>query len=251
MQKLIINADDFGVSKAVNAGILQAHENNIVTSTCIMSNGKQFDDAINKLPQSLDLGIHLNLSWGKALTTGKKLDKHTQYKLLIKKGNKSFIERELRAQIGKVLDLGIKPSHLNSHQHIHAFSPVKEITIKLAKEYNINKIRWPKENSKGFAANLHYVKQKLIKFNLSKCPLTTTDNFFGLIYSGYPSMKAFLSYLNFKGTAEIMCHPAQESLSYRNKFEQSRPKELKILCSEQFSNAIKERDIKLITFKDL
>ena len=251
MQHLIITADDFGVSKAVNAGIIQAHDKGIVTSTCIMSNGKQFEDAINKLPKSLDLGIHLNLSWGKALTTGKKLDKHTQYKLLLKKGNKHFIEREFRAQIEKVLDLGIKPSHLNSHQHVHAFSPVKEITIKLAREYNINKVRWPKENSKGFTANLHYAKQKLIKFNLKNCPLTTTDHFFGLIYSGYPSMKAFLSYLNFKGTAEIMCHPAQKSLVYRNKFERSRPKELKILCSEHFSNAIKEKNIELISFKEL
>ncbi len=247
MQRLIINADDYGVSKSVNAGIIQAHEIGTITSTTIMCNGKHFDDAIIKLPDTLSVGVHLNLSHGKSLTTNKPLDKHLQYKLLIKQVNKRFIENELRAQIEKLLEIGITPSHFDSHQHVHAFSPVKEIVINLAKEYNVNKLRWPKENSQGFTPNLHYVKHKLIKLN--RCPLTTTDHFFGLIYTGYPSLKVFLSYLNFNGTAEIGCHPAQKSLSYRNKFEQTRPKELKILCSKQFSEAIK--DIKLINFKDL
>ncbi len=250
MQRLIINADDYGDSKAINAGILQAHEAGSVTSTTILANGKHFEEAINHLPKSLGLGIHLNLSYGKALTTKKRLDPKLQYKMILGKVNLRFAEQELRAQIQKVQDRGIKITHFDSHQNIHAFQPLTSLTIKLANEFKVKKIRWPKEKA-PFQLSKSYAKQTLINRQLKHCPLTTTDHFFGLVHTGKPSMRTFLSYLKFQGTAELCCHPSQTSLAKRDKFSRSRTKELKILCHPRFTEAIQQRGIKLISFKEL
>ena len=251
MQQLIVNADDYGDSLSVNSGIRYAHEKGVVTSTSLLANGKHFEDAITKLPSTLGLGIHLNLSYGKALSRNKVLDKHFQYKILLKKVSPSFIEKELRAQIEKVKERGLHIDHVNSHQHVHAFSPVKEIVLKLAQEYKIPAIRWQKERAKRIEFNKRYLKNVLISHSLGKCPMKTTDHYFGTIHTGNPQLKHYFSYLTFSGTAEICCHPAEKSLQRRDKFSLSRAKELKVLCHPKLKEAIEKKKIQLIRFQDL
>jgi len=173
---------------------------------------------------------------------------------LLPKGLATNVSPANLKQIEKVIERGIQPTHLDSHQHIHVFNPAKIIITKLAQEYKINKIRWPREILTEFKYNIQfakrYSKQKLITIQ-KKPSLTTTDNFFGLLHTGNPSMKTFLSYLNFNGSAEICCHPALESLQKRDKFSLSRAKELKILTHQRFKDEIKQRGIQLISFREL
>ena len=250
-QQLIINADDFGYSKEINYGILEGHYAGAITSTTVMTNERYFNHAINLYPKSLGIGVHLNLTWGNSLSTGKPFSRWNKQKIVLGLIDPNFVEKEYRKQIEKLLARGIKPDHLDSHHYLHAFSPVQEIMIQLAKEYNINKIRWPKEKCIATAFSMSYLKQKLIHAQLKTCPLRTTDHFFGIRYAGNPRLKHFLSYLNFTGTAEICCHPGKASSDKRDRLAHTREKELAILTSRQFLDEIEKRKIKRISFKDL
>ncbi len=251
MNKLIINADDFGYTKEVNSSIIEAHSFGTVTSTTIMCNENAFDHAIAIYPKSLGIGVHLNLTWGKALSTGQPFNKYNKFKAVLGTLNKHFVETEFRKQIEKLLEVGIRPDHLDSHQHLHAFPPMKKTVIELAKEYHIYKIRWQKEKQTKILFNSSFLNQKILNLHLGKAPLKTTDHFFGVLYTGDPKIEHFISYLNFKGTAEICCHPGKKSFSSQDKLQKTRQKELEILTSKQFLQAIKEKNIQLINFKEL
>ncbi len=237
MHKLIINADDFGLSKDVNDAILEAHKFGTITSTSLMTNMGAFEHAINVYEKTLGIGVHLNLTWGNSLITNQPFNKYNKYKAILYLIKKDLVEKEFRKQIEKILEAGIRPDHLNTHHHIHAFRPIKETVIKLANEYHIYKIRWPKEK-----LNLN-LKNLLINLNLSKCPIKTTDNFFGF---NQPILND--SFLNFKGTAELCCHPSKSSNDTLNG-KNIRTKEFEKLMSKEFLNNLK--GIELISFKEL
>lgn len=237
MHKLIINADDFGLSKDVNDAILEAHKFGTITSTSLMANMGAFEHAINVYEKTLGIGVHLNLTWGNSLLTNQPFNKYNKYKAILYLIKKDLVEKEFRKQIEKILEAGIRPDHLNTHHHIHAFRPIKETVIKLANEYHIYKIRWPKEK-----LNLN-LKNLLMNLNLSKCPIKTTDNFFGF---NQPILNN--AFLNFKGTAELCCHPSKSSNDTLNG-KNIRIKEFERLMSKEFLNNLKE--IELISFKEL
>lgn len=251
MNKLIINADDFGYTKEVNLGILDGHRFGTITSTTIMTNQAFFDHAIGIYPKSLGIGVHLNLTWGRSLHTKEKFSSLNKEKIILGLLKKEFVEKEFRAQIESLLEVGIRPDHLDTHHHMHAFSPVTETIVSLAKEYHIYKIRWPKEKTVFDPLSLNYLKQQLIRKNLGICPLKTTDHFFGIYYAGKPTLKHFLSYLDFKGSAEICCHPGKGSVQGKDRLWKTRAKELKILTSDIFLENIQQKEIQLITFKEL
>ena len=93
--------------------------------------------------------------------------------------------------------------------------------------------------------------QKIINYRLKECPIKSTDHFFGVLHTGNPKLKHFLSYLNFEGTAEICCHPGKKFYAGQDKLCKTREKELEILTNNTFLNTIKEKNIQLITFKEL
>ncbi|MSR86176.1 ChbG/HpnK family deacetylase [Candidatus Woesearchaeota archaeon] len=251
MQKLIINADDFGYTKEINQGILDGHRFGTITSTTIMTNEKEFDHAIGIYPKSLGMGVHLNLTWGNSLITGKPFSKNNKYKAVLGRINPEFVEKEYRSQIEKLLEVGIRPDHLDSHQHLHAFSPMRKVIVQLAEEYHIYKIRWPKEKHTQILPSMSFINQKIINLKIKKCPIKTTDHFFGVLHTGQPRLKHFLSYLNFEGTAEICCHPGKQASQNKDRLYKTRQKELDILTNDLFLNTIKEKNIQLITFKEL
>lgn len=155
-KKFILNADDFGLSDAINTAILDGYSNGILKSASLVANGVAFDDAItNIIPQcpELGVGIHLNIVEGKSLCsdvstlTDSELRFNNSFlQLLIKSYNpkeKEFLadlEREFRRQIEKVLSR-TKVSHIDSHQHIHAIPKIFEIVCRLASEYGIKNVR--------------------------------------------------------------------------------------------------------------
>jgi len=246
MQRLIINADDFGYSKEVNLGIIEAHRFGTVTSTTIMTNEDFFEHAIDIYPKSLGIGIHLNLTWDRSLITNKPFSKYNKHLAVLGLLNKNKAEKEFRKQIDTLLERGIRPDHLDTHHHIHAFPPLKDLIIDLAKEYHIYKVRWPKEK----LTSLNW-KQALINYKLGTCPITTTDNFFGIKNTHFPTIENFTSYLKFTGSAEICCHPGKVSSTPQDKLKNYRHLELDILTNKKFLNEIKQRKIQLISFKEL
>ncbi len=153
--KLIINADDFGISTDVNRAIIQAFEKGLITSSTIMTNMPGFEEAIDLIEKHNlhgRIGIHLNLSAGRPLTEGMRSSTtfcsgdgvfrpERQRLFLLSHEDKKAVLGEFQAQIQKVLERGIVPSHIDSHHHYHTEWAIGKLVIKLAKTNGINSIR--------------------------------------------------------------------------------------------------------------
>lgn len=155
-KKFILNADDFGMSKALNRAILEGYSAGLLKSASLVANGKAFDEALESVIPSckdLGIGIHLNIMEGKSLCTDLEVltDKEGNFKnnylqLLIKAYNpkeKEFfneLEREFRRQIEKIMSK-TKVTHIDSHFHIHSIPPIFDLVCRLAKEYGIKYVR--------------------------------------------------------------------------------------------------------------
>lgn len=159
-KKFILNADDFGMSKAFNRAVLEGYNNGFLTSASICSNGKVFDAAVNEIiPEcpNLGIGVHLNIVEGKtlqdftqtSLLTNINGTFNNNYLTLIYLSNNPMflaqVEKEFRLQIEQVLK-HTKVDHLDSHVHVHAIPKIFELTCRLAKEYGINHVRTQFEN---------------------------------------------------------------------------------------------------------
>lgn len=154
-KKFILNADDFGLSKNINKGVVDGYNSGVLKSASLCANGDAFSASVNEImPECPDLcvGVHLNLIEGKALKNSTEIPMLTDadgnfnnsfVQLLAKSNNKSFLEQveiEFRAQIEKILGY-LKPAHIDSHVHTHAIPEIFAITCKLADEYGIPYVR--------------------------------------------------------------------------------------------------------------
>ena len=131
---LVVNADDFGFTPDVNQGIEDAHRRGILTATTLMANGAAFDDAVERarLNPSLDIGCHLVLIGGSSLVTGKPFPDSVPRLMAALASGQLRPYDELKAQIRKILDAGIRPTHLDTHKHTHLAPPVLDAVARLA-----------------------------------------------------------------------------------------------------------------------
>lgn len=155
-KKFILNADDFGMSGAINRAVLEAYEHGFLKSVSLAANGAAFDEAVDSVLQkcpNLGVGVHLNITNGNSLcsdvellTDSKMKFNNSYWQLFIKSYNpkeKEFlpqVEREFRRQIEKVL-AKTKAFHIDSHSHIHSIPRIFDLVCRLAKEYKIPEVR--------------------------------------------------------------------------------------------------------------
>lgn len=165
MLKKIINADDFGISPGVNRAIITAFHQGVLNSTSMMMNVAYTNEAVELYKQNpnLAVGVHLNLTNQlnqRPLSNVKDIPllvdkngnlKHGFVSLMLlsffkKKELQRQLEIEMRAQIEKALSAGIKPSHLDSHRHVHMIPAVFEVAKKVQTDYQIPRLRVLNEN---------------------------------------------------------------------------------------------------------
>lgn len=271
MVKLIVNADDFGLSELTNKGIADCFTRGIVTSTTVIANSDAFKQAVSLAKKlKLNVGIHLNLTMCKPVIEDAEhiadenglLSNSNIKKAASKKLDLTEVEKEFRAQIEKVIDAGITPTHLDGHKHIHIFPGIVDIVTQLAKEYNIHGIRLPlgkianrklmfsKQMIKAMIVN-HYARKAKKKFmsNGLSCP----DSFYGLLETGNLStenLKKILAHVK-EETTELMCHPGYFDKDANSKLKGERETELRALTDESVKELVKAKDIKLISYKDI
>ena len=153
-RRIIVNADDFGMSAETNQAIVDAFEKGLISSTTLMANMPGFEEACElsgRHQLSGKIGVHLNLTEGRPLSAPIKslplfcdelgLFRPRRTLFYLSKEEKRAVETELSAQIQRCLDWGIHPTHLDSHQHIHTEWPIGEIVIRVALRYGIGAIR--------------------------------------------------------------------------------------------------------------
>lgn len=239
-KKFILNADDFGMSKAFNTAVLDGYNNGFLTSASICANGKAFDPAVNEIiPEcpNLGIGVHLNIIEGQTLQDFTKTNLLTNLngefnngyiKLMSLSNNPAFIEQvesEFRLQIEKVLKY-TKVDHIDSHVHVHAIPKIFELTCKLAKEYEIQQVRsqfekfylipdvkkhlnikYPPNILKIALLNMFTAKNKNL---IKEYGLTTNDYIIGVGYTGMMDDKTILqglSAIKEDAVVEALIHP--------------------------------------------
>lgn len=160
--KKIFNADDFGISKGVNAAIVKAHREGILNSASLMINQKYAADAVKlakEMPE-LEIGLHVNLTNEYPAAPSRQIPLLVDRQGKLKNGFVnlfllSFLkprqlqqqaETEMRAQIAKYLATGLPLQHLDSHRHIHLIPPIFKAMRKLQKEFEVPRIRVMNEN---------------------------------------------------------------------------------------------------------
>src|SRR3954463_2179271 len=159
MPRLIINADDFGLTRGVNRAIIEAHHSGIVTSATLMANSAAGDQAVAsvKTSPSLGIGCHVMLVDGAPLLppdsvrslldgTGSRFITGISgfaYRALNGKLRPDEISSEALAQMRKIQSTGIKLTHFDTHKHTHMFPQVLRPLLRAAKEAGIPAVRNP------------------------------------------------------------------------------------------------------------
>jgi predicted glycoside hydrolase/deacetylase ChbG (UPF0249 family) len=252
LRRLIINADDFGFTQDVNAGIVHAHREGILTSTTLMANGDAFDDAVRCAREnpSLDIGCHLVLVQGRSLVTGRPFPRGIRRLLPALARRRMDVETELRAQIEALLRAGIRPTHLDAHKHAHIVPSVFRIVARLAQEFAIPYIRIPLDAGWRLASLLARPKYERIA---RAHGLRVTDHFLGFRLTGSLTEAAFASALQSlpAGTTEFMCHPGflgPDLAAADTRLKESRLVELQALTSPRIRSLLAELGIRLASF---
>ncbi len=256
MKQLIINADDFGFTRDVNAGILHAHREGVLTSTTLMANGDAFDDAVRLAREtpSLDIGCHLVLIQGRSLLTGQPYSEKIAGTIKALATGKLDPYSELRPQIEKIIAAGIRPTHLDSHKHTHIAPAVFRALVRLAREFGIPFVRLPVDSSVPFTAWACTVARRFYRAYASRHQVRMTDHFLGLRLTGSLTVETFAAALRRvpEGVTEFMCHPGflgPELQSASTRLKEARVRELEALTSPRIREIMAAQSIRLSPFR--
>lgn len=221
--KVLFNADDFGLTKSINDGIIDAHTNGVVNSTTLMMNGNAVDDAVAlaKKHPSLHIGIHLVLTWGRPL--------HTNVPTLVDEtGNFTFssiepaevdaeaVKKEWTKQIEAFLQTGLPLHHIDSHHHVHGWKALEDVIVSLAGKYNVPVRTMP----------------SIQKYS----DILLTEVMWDGFYAAGVNEAIFTDLEHLQGkTVEVMTHPSyvDDELSQVSSYVEKRKEELEILTNIQ------------------
>jgi hopanoid biosynthesis associated protein HpnK len=280
VRRLIVNADDFGLTSGVNRGILDAHRGGIVTSATLMACGRQFDEAARLAQQApkLSVGCHV------VLVDGSPVLDTSQVPCLIRSSRQVFreslvsfsslalagrlkqdqIEAEITAQICKLQSAGIRVSHLDTHKHTHMFPVVFKALLNAAKRCGIRAVRNPFEPllfatagswKRQFQLGMLRRYRTGFRRAIAESRLRTPDGCIGIVATGGLTVTAFTDLIRKlpEGTWEFVSHPGYNDgdlSQVRTRLRHSRDKELAILTSDQVKKLILQEKINLISYEE-
>jgi len=273
----VINADDLGFSEGVTEGILRAHGEGIVTSASLTANLPAAAAAVARLSEApeLGVGVHLNVCQGpplsrpgRALADDDGMMRSTGPSVLIacmlRPGGLDAVEAECDAQIRWVLDHGLRPTHLDSHRHVHAFPPVFARVAGLARRYDIRFIRRHREvlPGRGWPAAPAQQRRVAVLSNvLGLCNarlaagVRHADATWGVAHTGRIDAGWLIRAADSigPGLTEIMTHPgAGDDLAPgETRLRASRRAELLALCDPAVKDAFRRNGIERVHYGQL
>lgn len=242
IKKLIMNADDFGMTQGNTIGILLAHAQGVLTSTTCMMNMPYAEFALKEAQKypHLGVGIHLVLTVGRPLIDGAHSYVDENGDFIRPKdypdgdphADKDELYREWKAQIEKFIEVaGHKPTHIDSHHHVHLLPWHVEVAKTLAKEYDLP---------------MRQREQVLDTYEYVRCDdrMYGDDANYDFVTSAFNTHEECL---------EFMCHPAliDQRLYDMTSYGLPRMKELELLQSNELREFIEKNHIKLINFSDI
>ncbi|MTJ28715.1 hopanoid biosynthesis-associated protein HpnK [Aphanizomenon sp. UHCC 0183] len=274
---LVINADDFGFSQGVNAAIIQAHEEGILTSTSLMVSGDAAQEAIAlaKDHPQLAVGLHLVLVCGKSVlppsqiphlvdSQGNFSSNPTQAGLSYQfnQATRAELRLEISAQLEKFRDSGLNLAHVDGHLHLHVHPVILNILTEFAAEFQIKFIRLPSEElSKNLKIDNRNLLTKIVwsivfgqlrrygEGLLKANNIKFADRVYGLLQTGDMSEKYLLGLIPQieSELVEIYSHPALVNTETNNGGEV----ELAALLSQEVRQLLTVKDFKLSNYNQL
>ncbi len=279
MKRLIVNADDFGLSPEVNAGIVRAHRDGILRSASLMV-AEPYARAAAELARdnpALDVGLHAVVCRGRSILDASRLGAAVGpsgafIDSPVGAGMRYFFDRslraamtdELRAQVERHLELVGYLKHIDGHLNFHVHPLFADILVNLAVEYKVVCIRLPRERVMTTLRlrrdnAVRKLAESIIFRTLSRRTsrmmaargLSSTDELFGLHQSGHLSEDYVVGVIDRirDGTTELYFHPAADIGGVPPAAEAQL--EVEILTSPRVRAAIERNGIELITFGDL
>lgn len=278
--KLIVNADDFGLTKGVNRSVLDCHLAGGVTSTTLMVNMAAAEDAaeIARRHQTLGVGLHFNLTSGRPVTPAHLLSSlvdddgnflgRGELIRRVLSGRVSSVEiaSELEAQWRRLQDLGIHPTHIDSHQHVHALPQIFRVVSHVCALEDVSlrvTWRWPgRLQRKSLRRRL---SEAVLESMTSRCMalkpvnVRTNDGLCSVFDLDQPpeslSEASYYKLLDAyrDGVVELMVHPAEVDLELRSQTQITTTSAVEnmLLRSAFLLGYVKRRQGRLVNYSDL
>jgi predicted glycoside hydrolase/deacetylase ChbG (UPF0249 family) len=270
LKSLVVNADDFGFTRDVNQGIVEAYQKGILRATTLMANGEAFEDAVRLAHQNpgLDVGCHLVLVRGNSLADpARRLPASVAGLMGALALGRVRAYEELAAQVRKILWAGIRPTHLDTHKHTHLLPPVLEAVARISEEYAIPWVRRPFDLAvREAAAGAPWSTQAAERGLRLSCPrfhqalkrhgCRATDHFVGYQMTGRLCAANLVRLIHQlpHGSTELMCHPGfcgHELRRAHTRLKESRERELAALVAPEVQAALEEVHVRLVSFREL
>jgi len=279
-RSLVVNADDLGLTPAVNDGVFDAHDYGILTSASLFANAPATVDAIERAGSrpALGIGVHLSLVDGAPILPADRVPTLIARDERFRSSWRPFIvaclqrqvalsevEQELEAQIDRVRSEGIQLTHLDAHKHVHAYPPIFEIVVRLARRFDIPVVRIPYERWSpvhGDDTQRRTARRQLL-VNAAMLPWARRDRviagkygvkspeFIGRIHTGVLSLASVAEPLRRlrPGVTELMVHPGYVDDALRampTRLVRSRADEVQLLSSLLVKYVVSDEAIQLV-----
>lgn len=249
---LVVNADDAGLHEATDRAILRCFREGVVRSASVVANGPTTERFVERaLALGLDLGLHLNLTEGRALggplprltdaagRFGGTAGKRAVLRELVE--GSADVGAELRAQWDRLVALGVAPTHVDGHNHVHVTGAVAPFLRGLGRTVYV---RSPVEpDGRG---------PRWFPFDCARLPgVRTTASFVGHALAPAPSLEAVRACLaGCVGPVEWMAHPGRRPGSAFTDCD-ARDREEELLCSEELRRLVRSLGYRIASFAEL
>lgn len=283
--KVIFNADDFGLTPAINAGILEAYDRGLLRSASLIVTGEAAEDAAAaaRARPALDLGLHITLIEERPALPPAQIPSlvvdgrfHHRRSILflryvLRRWNVAEAQAEIMTQWDRMRGFGLKPSHLNGHQHLHLLPRLFPFVIALAQRRGIRFVRGrfsdPLTATGSLARKISSIAiNKLSELNWTRLsasarrammPFTTV----GFVHAGgalsTPHLLSMLDHLRRdpgQGIVEVMLHPGHRCGETERKYghwQYHWESDLSLLLDSALAEALFRRGIEVTSFREL
>jgi hopanoid biosynthesis associated protein HpnK len=290
VRRLIVNADDLGMTAGVNRAVRETHINGVVTSTTLMANGTAFQDAIefvHAVP-SISVGCHVVLVDGDPVSARESIPtllstrggqagrfysdiSSVAARAVLQRFDPDQLVSEIVGQIKTIQSAGVQVTHLDTHKHTHLFPQILRALTQAARTAGVPAVRNPFVPAitlrvRSFARRSklwkRYSQVRMLnifaarfKEKMKRAGLATPDGVVGVIETG--SLDSTLlrrALVNLPdGTWELVCHPGYDDVDLQasnTRLTASRERERQLLVSPDLRQFLEEQAIHLIGYRE-
>jgi hopanoid biosynthesis associated protein HpnK len=284
-RRLVVSGDDFGAAPEVNAGIVRAHRDGILTSTSLMVTGDAAADAVRLARECprLAVGLHLVLAQGRAAAPPAEIPhlagpdgrfgdapvlNGLRYAWHWARGRRAELAREIEAQLAAFAATGLPLAHVDGHVNMHLHPMIVPILVALAPRYRIRAVRLSREDlgaalgydrrhavRKTLEGTVFHVLSALAASRLRAAGIAVADRVYGMHQTGHvdePYLLALIASLP-PGVSEVYCHPAEGTAPAMAPYQRGYDHrgEVAALTSPRVRTALASAGVELVSYADL